>query len=205
MTNGFNLDHNLDLWILKVKGDLDFGPHTWTWPWIFMVKFWNSCIADWEGRLTLHKGDGSRSFITMTMTIWWPKSGVWIYQIVSGVTSVVSVMSTHLVLYVISLLHGQFGRNLIYVLLLFLMCYLLHFILLVDVSLHMVCSPKCGSCGCKFLYGGDRSTMNFVLETWWHLCINNAELPVNFLQKLYVVGWLVLFPSAKSKTVKPLV
>ena len=44
-----------------------------------MVRFWNSCISEWEGRLTLHKGGGSRSF--MTMTIWWPRSAVWIYQI----------------------------------------------------------------------------------------------------------------------------
>ena len=60
-----------------------------------MVKFCNSCISEWEGWLTLHKGGGSRSF--MTMTIWWPRSGVWIYQIVTGVTSVVGVPSTHLV------------------------------------------------------------------------------------------------------------
>ena len=69
--------------------DLDHG--------IFMVKFWNSCISEWEGRLTLHKGCGSRSFMTMTVTIWWLRSGVWIYQIVTGVTSVVGVPSTHLV------------------------------------------------------------------------------------------------------------
>ena len=50
-----------------------------------------------EGRLTLHKGGGSRSFMTMIMTIWWPTSGVWIYQLVTGVTSVVGVPSTHLV------------------------------------------------------------------------------------------------------------
>ena len=91
---GFDHDHNH--WILKVKRDLDLWPHTWPWPWIFMVKFWNSCISEWEGRLTSHKGGGSRSF--MTMTIWWPRSGVWIYQIVTGVTSVVGVPSTHLVL-----------------------------------------------------------------------------------------------------------
>ena len=97
VTNGFDLHHNLDLWILKVKRDLDLWPHTWPWPWIFMVKFWNSRIPEWEGRLTLHKGGGSRSFMTMTMTIWWPRSGVWIYQIVTGVTSVVCVPSTHLV------------------------------------------------------------------------------------------------------------
>ena len=69
-------------------------PHT---PWIFMVRFWNNCISEWEGWLTLHKGGGSRSFMTMTMTIWWPRSGVWIYQIVIRVTSVVGVPSTHLV------------------------------------------------------------------------------------------------------------
>ena len=97
VTNGFNLDHNLDLWILKVKHYLDLWPHTWPWPWIFMVKFWYSCISESEGWLTLHKGGGSRSFMTMTMTIWWPRSDVWIYRIVTGVTSVVDVPSTHLV------------------------------------------------------------------------------------------------------------
>ena len=65
VTNGFDLDHNLDLWILKVKHDLALWPHTWPWPWIFMVNFWNSCISEWVGRwggvggwLTLHKGRG---------------------------------------------------------------------------------------------------------------------------------------------------
>ena len=67
VTNGFDPDHNLNLWNLKVKRDLDLWPHTWPWPWIFMVKFWNSSISKWEGRLTLHKGCGSRSFMTMTI------------------------------------------------------------------------------------------------------------------------------------------
>ena len=64
-----------------------------------MVKFWNSCISELEDQLTLHKGGGNRLFMTMTMTmtIWWPRSGVWIYQIVTGVTSAVGVPSTHLV------------------------------------------------------------------------------------------------------------
>ena len=35
--------------------------------------------------------------MTMTVTIWWLSSGVWIYQIVTGVTSVVGMPSTHLV------------------------------------------------------------------------------------------------------------
>ena len=81
---------------------------TWPWPWIFMVKFWNNCISEREDQLTLDKGGGSRSFMTMTMTIWWPRSGVWIYQIVTGVTSVVGVPSTNLVLIQISLkCHAQ--------------------------------------------------------------------------------------------------
>ena len=107
MTNWFELDHNLDLWILKVKCDLVLWPHRWPWPWIFMVKFWNSCISEWEGWLTLHKGGGSRSF----MTIWWPRSGVWIYQVVTGVTSVVGVPSTHLVLVGSMNLLGQMSNE----------------------------------------------------------------------------------------------
>ena len=82
---------------------LDFQGQIWNllYLWIFMVKFWNRCMSEWEGWLTLHKGCGSRSFMTMTVTIWWLRSGVWIYQIVTGVTSVVGVPSTHLVLTVI--------------------------------------------------------------------------------------------------------
>ena len=97
VTNGFDLVHDLDLWVFKVKCDLYLWPHTWPWPWIFMVKFWNSCISKWEGRLTLHKGGGSRSFMTMIVNIWWPRSGVRIYQIVTGVTSDGSVPLSHLV------------------------------------------------------------------------------------------------------------
>ena len=52
VTNGFDLGHDLDIWIFKVKCDLDH---------------------------------------------WWPRSGVRIYQIVTGVTSDVGVPSTHLV------------------------------------------------------------------------------------------------------------
>ena len=97
VTNGFDLGHNLDLWIFKVKCDLDLWPHAWPSPRILMVKFWNSCISEWEGWFTLNNGDGSKSFMTMTVIIWWPKSGLRIYQIVTGVTSVVGVPSTHLV------------------------------------------------------------------------------------------------------------
>ena len=110
VTNGFELDHNLDLWILKVKCDLVLWPRRWPWPWIFMVKFWKSCISEWEGWLTLHKGGGSRSF----MTIWWPRSGVWIYQVVTGVTSVVGVPSTHLVVIDIGIKFISFYYSVLY-------------------------------------------------------------------------------------------
>ena len=86
------------LWSLnfKVKCGLDLWTYTWHWPWMFMIKFWNSCISEWECRLTLNKGGGRRSFLTMTVTIWWPKSGVKIKQIETGVISDVSVRSTYL-------------------------------------------------------------------------------------------------------------
>ena len=43
------MDH---LWFFKNKAwiSLDFGPHLWPWPWIFMVTFWNTCISG-MGRL----------------------------------------------------------------------------------------------------------------------------------------------------------
>ena len=41
----------------------------------------------------------SRSYVILT--IWWPRSGVRIYQIVTGVTSDVGVLSTHLVYYLV--------------------------------------------------------------------------------------------------------
>ena len=58
VTIRFDLGNDLDLWIFKVKCDLDLWPYAWCWPRIFMVKFWNSCISGWEGRLTLIKGEG---------------------------------------------------------------------------------------------------------------------------------------------------
>ena len=61
--------NDLDLWIFKAKCDLDLWPYAWCWPRIFMVKFWNSCISEWEGQLTLNKGDGSRSFMTVTILV----------------------------------------------------------------------------------------------------------------------------------------
>ena len=56
-----------------------------------------TCISEWEGRLTLNNEVGSRSFMTMTVTIWWPRSGERIYHIMTGVTSNVRVPLTCLV------------------------------------------------------------------------------------------------------------
>ena len=68
----FTITLTFEFWRSNVTLTFD---HTIPWPWFFMVKFWNSCISEWEGRLTLHKKGGSRSFMTMTMKIWWPSSG----------------------------------------------------------------------------------------------------------------------------------
>ena len=95
VTNGFDLGNDLNLWIFKVKCDLYLWPYACCWLRIFMVKFWNSCISEWDGRLTLNKGGGSRSFMTMTVAIWWPRSGERVYRIETGLTSDVGVPSTH--------------------------------------------------------------------------------------------------------------
>ena len=62
-----------------------------------MALTMDSCISEWEGRLTLYRGGWSRLFTTMTVTIWWPRLGLRIYQLVTGVTSHVGVPSTPLV------------------------------------------------------------------------------------------------------------
>ena len=84
------------LWHLNVEGQM--------WPWSFDDThdldhgFWWAnfeIVVSQNGRADCHCTKSvSRSF--MTMTIWWPRSGVWIYQIVTGVTSVVDMPSTHL-------------------------------------------------------------------------------------------------------------
>ena len=60
--------------------DLNSRPQIWQWVW------------PWPCTLIF---EFSRSYVILT--IWWPRSGVRIYQIVTGVTSVVGVPSTHLV------------------------------------------------------------------------------------------------------------
>ena len=45
VTNGFDLDHNLDLWILKVKRDLDLWLHTWS---NFEIAVSQNGRADWH-------------------------------------------------------------------------------------------------------------------------------------------------------------
>ena len=65
----------------------------------------NCCISEWEGRLTLNKGGGSRSFRIKTVTIWCPRSGDRIYHIVTGMTSDIGVPSTRLVIIVVVLVY----------------------------------------------------------------------------------------------------
>ena len=106
-------------WTLGLKCDHQIWPWLWPWPWIFKVKYeflylnqnwpdchetkskhidWNSRPQIWPMGLTLAMTlifEFWRSYVILT--IWWPRSGVRIYQIVTGVTSDVGVPSTHLV------------------------------------------------------------------------------------------------------------
>ena len=106
-------------WTLGLKCSHQIWPWPWPWPWIFKVKY-EICyistksgpiatrrkanISIWTLGLKFDNGfdlamilmfEFSRSYVILT--IWWPRSGVRIYQIVTGVTSVVGVPSTHLV------------------------------------------------------------------------------------------------------------
>ena len=69
--------------------DLDHG-FSWS---NFEIAVSQNGKADWH----CTKGVAVGHSWPWSLTIWWPKSGAWIYQIVNGVTSVVGVPSTHLV------------------------------------------------------------------------------------------------------------
>ena len=78
-------------WPLNFQGQMWHWPLTthMTWPWILWSNLKQLCFK-MGGPIDIEQRGGSRSFMTMTMTIWWPR----IYQIVNGVTSDVSVPST---------------------------------------------------------------------------------------------------------------
>ena len=106
-------------WTLGLKCDHQIWPWPWPWPWIFKVKYeicyisaksgpiatrQKANITIWTLGLKFDMGltlamtlifEFSRSYVILT--IWWPRSGARIYQIMTGVTSVVGVPSTHLV------------------------------------------------------------------------------------------------------------
>ena len=64
-------------------------PTIWPWP-------LTTCMA-LTMEFTLNKRVGSWSFITMTVTFWWPRWGIKIYRIRTGVNSNVSLLLTYLV------------------------------------------------------------------------------------------------------------
>ena len=86
--------------------DLDLWPHLWPWPCSFKVKVWNSRIwGIWGGGgggcwLTWNERDVSRSFVTVTVSYGLPWWGGWMYRIVTGVASDISMPSTDLVTFV---------------------------------------------------------------------------------------------------------
>ena len=101
VTKGLALVMTLAFEFSRSKVKLTFD-HTRPWARIFMVKFLNSCISEWEGWLTLNKGVGSKPFMTMTMAIWWPRSDVRIYQI---------MLSAHLVYFCVTKILVNVDKN----------------------------------------------------------------------------------------------
>ena len=106
-------------WTLGLKCDHQIWPWPSPWPWIFKVKYGICYISTKSGPIATKRKAKYRLnsrpqmwpmglTLTMTLTfefsrsnviltIWWPRSGVRIYQIGTGVTSDVGVPSTHLV------------------------------------------------------------------------------------------------------------
>ena len=111
VTIGFDLGHDLDP-EFSVTLTLNFQGEIWIF--IHLNQNWPDCHETkskhidlnsrpqiWPMGLTLAMTlifEFWRSYVILT--IWWPRSGVRIYQIVTGVTSDVGVPSTHLVFYV---------------------------------------------------------------------------------------------------------
>ena len=42
-------------WVLDPCRDFQLRPHAWPWPWIFNVKFWNSCIPGTGGSIDMER------------------------------------------------------------------------------------------------------------------------------------------------------
>ena len=102
-------------WTLGLKCD----HHIWPWPWLFKVKYGICYISTKTGLIaTKRKANISNevqasiatngfdlghdldiwfSRSNVILTIWWPRSGIRIYQMMTGVTSDVGVLWTHLV------------------------------------------------------------------------------------------------------------
>ena len=118
-------------WTLGLKCNHQIWP--WPWPLNFQGQIWNLLYLNqkwsdcherkskhrfelWASNLTMGLTlamtlifEFSRSY--MILTIWWPRSSLRIYQIVTGVTSVVGVPSTHLVIIVADALAPCIART----------------------------------------------------------------------------------------------
>ena len=106
-------------WTLGLKSDHQIWSWPSPWPWIFKVKYGVCYISTKSGPIATKRKAKYRLnsrpqmwpmglTLTMTLTfefsrsnviltIWWPRSGITIYQIGTGLTSDVGVPSTHLV------------------------------------------------------------------------------------------------------------
>ena len=83
VTLTFDLTHDIDLVVSRSNFEI-------------------ALFEEWVGWLRWNKRDVSRSFMTMTVTCGLPWWGGWMYHIVTGVTSDLSVPSKYLVILFIS-------------------------------------------------------------------------------------------------------
>ena len=117
-------------WTLGLKGDHQIWPWPWPWPWIFKIKYGICYVSTKSGPIATKRkanisielqasnvtngfdlGQKALTFqfsrSNVILTIWGPRSGVRIYQIMTGVTSDVGMPSSHLVTSAVSMLRNH--------------------------------------------------------------------------------------------------
>ena len=117
---------------VKQKGSkLIAEPTKWHWP-------LTTCMA-LTMELTLNKRDGNWSFITMTITFWWPRSGVRSYQKVARVTLDVDIIIIIVVVVVVIVIVIVIVIIIIIIIIIIILLLLLLLLLLISLLWFIVC------------------------------------------------------------------
>ena len=112
----YQLNSRPQMWPIGLTLTFEFEGQTWLWPLTtHMILTHGFSWSNFEialsqnGRVDSHCRKGVAVVHSWPWPQWWPRSGVWIYQIVTGVTSVVGVPSTHLVRSSCRMFAGRFS------------------------------------------------------------------------------------------------